>query len=86
MRTLTSSSCNCSAGGRSHHRKCATVRESHSAVGAKGWRYNDRNAADPNHRPGQASKKEGSALGVRKPHPALRTGGRRRTNAGGNRS
>jgi hypothetical protein len=93
------STCNRSAGGRRHDRKCP-VRKPHIPIRTNGRgqqcvqrhprRAGNGNTADRNDRSGHDDKKERcqgaaqevSALGVRKPQPALRTGGRRRPTAG----
>jgi hypothetical protein len=70
------STCNRSAGGRRHDRKCP-VRKPHSRIGTNGRGRQcvqhlpgrGRNTADRNYRPGDDDKEgcQGSAQGVRKP-------------------
>ena len=81
------STCNRSAGGRRHDRKCPTVRKPHSPVRTEGRRsqcahYHSagRGRKAWNYRTGQGRWREPHS-GIRKPHRTVRTEGRRSQSA-----
>jgi hypothetical protein len=95
------STCNRRAGGRRHDRKCAVRKpHSPVRTNGRGRQFaqrhpgRERNKADRNYRPGheegceegcQDSAEAQSQSGVRKPHSAVRSRGRRRPTAALNR-